>query len=150
MLPLDGLFSQQGEVFFKVANTNVSFNLSVTIPKSYDHAPYNGCHQRLNATTRYIEVAPKSTTGWIEVGGLLDTFNHGSWQLTCGSVAPWRVQPNTTLCHAQTNRHAHEKRAAIIFGCAFFSRGFVSSSTRTPCWGVRADERTKSNCPPLK
>ena len=35
VLPLDGLFSQQGEVFFKVQNKNATFNLSVSVPKTY-------------------------------------------------------------------------------------------------------------------
>jgi hypothetical protein len=31
VLPLDGLFSQQGEVFFKVQNMNTTHNISVTV-----------------------------------------------------------------------------------------------------------------------
>ena len=39
MLPLDGLFSQAGEVFFKVENTgDETFNL--TVPYTYIHSPY--------------------------------------------------------------------------------------------------------------
>ena len=42
-LPLDGLLSQAGEVFFKVENTaDIVFNLSV--PYSYIHSPYFGMH----------------------------------------------------------------------------------------------------------
>ena len=41
----------------------------------------------MNATELYIRVPPGATTGWLEVGGLMDTFNHGSWELVCGSEA---------------------------------------------------------------
>jgi len=42
-LPLDGLFSQAGEVFFRVENTGEeTFNL--TVPYTYIHSPYFGMH----------------------------------------------------------------------------------------------------------
>eukprot|EP01052_Picozoa_sp_SAG31_P014693 SAG31_NODE_922_length_10976_cov_8.838742_1_plen_175_part_10 len=74
VLPLDGLFSQHGEVFFKIQNKNTTHNLSVAIPLTYDHAPYMGQHDYLNKSSSYITVAPGKTTGWIEVGGLVRSY----------------------------------------------------------------------------
>ena len=51
VLPLDGLFSQSGEVFFKVQNLNTTHNLSVQVPLTYDHAPYMGQHDYLNKSS---------------------------------------------------------------------------------------------------
>ena len=46
-------------------------NLSVTVPMTYDHAPYMGQHDYLNKTVSTITVAPGKTTGWVEVGGMM-------------------------------------------------------------------------------
>lgn len=54
VLPLDVLFSQQNEVFFKVQNMDATHNLSVTVPMTYDHAPYMGQHDYLNKTIATI------------------------------------------------------------------------------------------------
>lgn len=69
VLPLDGLFSQSGEVFFKIENKNTTHNLSVSVPLTYDHAPYMGQHDYLNKSGGYITVPPGKMTGWLEVGG---------------------------------------------------------------------------------
>jgi hypothetical protein len=37
--------------------------------------------------TRY-GLWPGKTTGWVEVGGLMDTFNHGSWKVGCVLAGP--------------------------------------------------------------
>ena len=114
VLPLDGLFSQSGEVFFKVQNLNTTHNLSVQVPLTYDHAPYMGQHDYLNKSSfvdghpaqgGYITVPPGKTTGWVEVGGFMDTFNHGSWKVSCNALAPPPPPPgNETLCIEETRK----------------------------------------------
>jgi hypothetical protein len=149
-LPLDGLMSQGGEVFFKVENTgDAEFNL--TVPYTYIHSPYFGMHLVLPVSTapggacgpltrlgqcqsgpmrcsdRTSQTAPccllygvldlththitrtdltvkpssgcsraggplcptistpaKSSSAWVDVGALADTFNHGTWNLPFG------------------------------------------------------------------
>eukprot|EP00039_Didymoeca_costata_P021098 m.343405 g.343405 ORF g.343405 m.343405 type:complete len:1268 (+) comp22801_c0_seq1:126-3929(+) len=99
VLPLDGLFSQLGEVFFQVQNMNHTYNLSVGIPKTYDHSPYMGQHEYLNGSQKYITVPPGKSTGWVEVGGLMDVFNHGTWKISCDAIAPPPPPPpNETSC----------------------------------------------------
>jgi hypothetical protein len=77
----------------------------VAVPLTYDHAPYIGQHDYLNKSTRYVTVAPGKSTGWVEVGGLMDTFNHGSWKVTCGALAPPSPPPpNEALCVNETKK----------------------------------------------
>ena len=73
---------------------------SIPIKTTYNHSPYMGQHLYLNATKgpNFITVPPASTTGWIEVGGAMDVFNHGSWPLACSALAAWRVDSNVTQC----------------------------------------------------
>ena len=47
-------------MFFKVQNLNTTHNLSVSVPLTYDHAPYMGQHDYLNKTAAYITVPPGS------------------------------------------------------------------------------------------
>jgi hypothetical protein len=95
----------QGEVFFKVQNLNTTHNLSVAVPLTYDHAPYMGQHDYLNKTPSYITVPPGKTTGWVEVGGLMDTLNHGSWKVTCNALHPPPPPPgNETQCIEETRQ----------------------------------------------
>jgi hypothetical protein len=98
-LPLDGLFSQAGEVFFKVENTGAeTFNL--TVPYTYIHSPYFGMHLTMpvgspTAPTSgcgrgggplcpVISTPAMSTSAWVDVGAQMDTFNHGTWNLPFG------------------------------------------------------------------
>ena len=103
-LPLDGLLSQTDEVYFKVTNYN-SRPLSLTISQGFSHSPFLDQHlkffplppgpNRTAATGRAcsagcsywgkgegcgrIDVEPRNTSDWVEVGKYLDTLNHGSW-----------------------------------------------------------------------
>ena len=97
-LPLDGLMSQAGEVFFKVENTGgEAFNLSV--PYTYIHSPFFGAHMvmpvsaqpgNLSATVQAgcdwtrgahgplcptITAPAMGASEWVDVGWLMDTFN---------------------------------------------------------------------------
>jgi hypothetical protein len=44
MLPLDGLLSQAGEVFFQVQNLNLHGWTNLTLPYTYIHSPYFTMH----------------------------------------------------------------------------------------------------------
>jgi hypothetical protein len=106
VLPLDGMLSQGGEVFFKVTNTNTTLQLNLSLPFVLGHSIYWDTHIRLpvnvsvppdalpsapriasgcthsdphGATCPTIRVPPKATTDWIDVGYLIDVFNHGQW-----------------------------------------------------------------------
>jgi hypothetical protein len=133
-LPLDGLFSQAGEVFFKVENTgDETFNL--TVPYTYIHSPYfsmhlvlpiskqpgntsvaptSGCSRSGGPYCPVISTPAQSISGWVvrraqfrrpvpraaqlwpltlprslcllaqDVGAMMDTFNHGTWNLPSG------------------------------------------------------------------
>lgn len=91
-LPFDGMFSQRGEVFLRIKNLNTSHTLSVGVPLTYDHAIERGYRTHLNGTSyrnpNYITVPPGSQTGWVDVGGWMDTLQHGSWQISCDVLAP--------------------------------------------------------------
>ena len=62
-----------------------------------------GQHDYLNKTGGYITVPPGKSTDWVEVGGWMDTFNHGSWKVECSALAPPPPPPgNQTLCEIET------------------------------------------------
>jgi hypothetical protein len=104
-LPLDGLLSQHGEVFFKVQNYN-SKAFSLTLSQGYAHSPFldqhlkyfssspqpnttiagnctwSSCDYSANgAGCDSIDVPPRAISEWHEVGRYLDTLNHGTWLL---------------------------------------------------------------------
>ena len=85
LLPLDGLFTQYGEVFFKVENfdTNTSRNLSLKIPITYDHATFFSQHIH-NVGLVTINVSGGSTSPWSEAGWMMDTLQHGTWNMPAG------------------------------------------------------------------
>jgi hypothetical protein len=102
-LPLDGLLSQHGDVFFKVRNYN-SDAITVMLSQGYAHSPYLDRHLKFFSTSPKpnttivqnrtwgscsywgkggacdsIVVAPRTISEWHEVGQYLDTLNHGTW-----------------------------------------------------------------------
>jgi len=82
-----GLFSQAGEVFFKVINHDHANNMTLAVPVGYFHNPYFYEHVRLDVNIGPLEifVEPGGTTDWVDTGALLDTENHGTWNLPCGA-----------------------------------------------------------------
>eukprot|EP01045_Picozoa_sp_COSAG04_P002623 COSAG04_NODE_97_length_26459_cov_6.507246_11_plen_1116_part_00 len=122
-LPFDGMFSQLGEVFFRIKNLNTTHHLSVGVPLTYDHAIERGYRSHLNGTSYnsgrpqgYITVPPKHRTGWVEVGGWMDTLQHGSWQITCEALGP--PPPNSTECEAVTKRRCPPGNKTACTECA--------------------------------
>lgn len=91
-LPLDGMLTQAGDVYLKIANDGAA---KVTV-KSLEfpggpmrqHSPY-WTHQR-NWKPIQVEVEPGKTTDWIEVGGTMDTLNDGQWGFNAS--APCRIE----------------------------------------------------------
>jgi len=80
-LPLDGMLTQAGDVFMRVKNTGAA-SLTVAPGNMTEHSPY-WVHMRTWAKTSFT-VAPGQTSGWVDVGGLLDTLNDGQWNFTTG------------------------------------------------------------------
>ena len=104
-LPFDGMFSQRGEVFFQITNLNTTHALTVGVPLTYDHAIERGYRTHLNGTSFRIPfditVAPGQKTGWLDVGGWMDTLDGGSWQISCDAFGPRPAAPNSTECAIQ-------------------------------------------------
>lgn len=75
VLAFDGLFSQAGEVFFKVINHDVNANYTLMVPTGYFHNPYFSEHLRLdvNVGPLPIYVGPGAESEWVDTGALLDT-----------------------------------------------------------------------------
>ncbi|QDU96846.1 beta-galactosidase trimerization domain-containing protein [Lignipirellula cremea] len=84
-LPLDGMLTQSGDVHLKVTNLGAE-PLKFTGGRApsggnwTEHSPY-WVHLR-NWKAPVIEVAPRQTSDWVEVGGLMDTLSGGQWSWT--------------------------------------------------------------------
>ena len=94
-LPLDGLLTQAGDVFLRVANQGPAA-LQVTghsFPAGtcQQHSPY-WVHLRNWKPLEPIALEPGKSTDWIDVGGLLDTLNDGQWGLTVTPASPVRIE----------------------------------------------------------
>ena len=79
-LPLDGMLTQEGDVFLKVHIRPTGGDLTLTIGNGVEHSPY-WIHLR---TWKPKTIAAKAGTSsdWVEVGSLLDTLSDGQWTLT--------------------------------------------------------------------
>ena len=83
VLAFDGLFSQAGEVFFRVTNHDTNSSappMALAVPCGDFHNPWNlgdprQSHLRLgaNAGPLLISVAPGTTSAWVDTGALLTT-----------------------------------------------------------------------------
>jgi hypothetical protein len=126
VLPLDGLLTQADEVFFKVTNENATRTLNLTIPFVMGHSIYWDTHLRLPVKTGVaanpvisgcnhlgagplcpvISVAPNSTSHWVDVGGLMDVFQHGTWYFQAGNYSiEVGVKPHHTAAIESINKH---------------------------------------------
>eukprot|EP01048_Picozoa_sp_COSAG05_P008161 COSAG05_NODE_608_length_8372_cov_2.996615_2_plen_509_part_00 len=132
VLPLDGLLTQGGgEVFFRVHNENHSHGLNLTIPFVLGHSiyydthlrmpiaqppppnaapgtppppPTDGCnHMGAGSMCPVIRVAAGDSSDWVDVGGLMDTFNHGQWIFEKGAYTIEVGVPATTAAHGATS-----------------------------------------------
>lgn len=106
VLPLDGLLTQGGEVFMRVHNHNTTEQLNLTVPFVTGHSIYYDTHLRLPLAPATPGAAPTSScthagvplcpviavpaggvSDWVDVGGLMDTFNHGQWSFQFGNYS---------------------------------------------------------------
>lgn len=85
-LPLDGLLTQAGDVYFRLHNPKDGAPLSLAVGSATEHSPY-WIHLRA-WKPKTIEAAPGQTTDWVEVGSLLDSLNDGQWTLQAKGDAP--------------------------------------------------------------
>jgi len=81
-LPLDGMLTQSGDVWLRVTNRGKE-QLSFTGRKAQgggnwqQHSPY-WVHMR-NWKTPTVTVPAGGVSKWIDVGGTMDSLNHGQW-----------------------------------------------------------------------
>lgn len=79
-LPLDGLLTQEGDVFLRLVNHADGAECTLTLPPCTEHSPYWVHLRRWQPKT--VSAAPGSSSEWVEVGSLLDSLNDGQWILT--------------------------------------------------------------------
>ena len=72
------------------------------VPLTFDHAIERGYRKHLNGTSFRdpfrITVPPGQQTGWLDVGGWMDTLQHGSWSISCDALAATFAPENATKC----------------------------------------------------
>jgi hypothetical protein len=88
-LPLDGMLTQAGDVYVKIANGGRN-PLTVTFPNGTEHSPY-WVHIR-DWKPKTVKVEPGKGTDWIEVGSLLDTLSNGQWKITAAGDSPYGME----------------------------------------------------------
>ena len=78
-LPLDGLLTQSGDVYMKLANRSET-PVTLTVTPATQHSPY-WVHIRNWPQKKQLAAEPGQTTDWEEVGSMLDSLNDGQWGL---------------------------------------------------------------------
>lgn len=94
-LPLDGLLTQEGDVHVRVRNQPASPDMTLTVGNGTEHSPYWVHLRKWKPQT--IKAKSGETTGWVEVGSLLDTLNDGQWALNLQATGPQAAGLNCTL-----------------------------------------------------
>ena len=92
-LPLDGLLTQQGDVFMRFTNLSDK-TLQLSFKNGTEHSPY-WVHQRTWKPVT-LKSEPGQRTNWTEVGHLLDTLNDGQWDLTLEPPGEARIEISAT------------------------------------------------------
>lgn len=82
-LPLDGLLTQEGDVYFRLKNDGPA-GLTLTVPNTTEHSPYWVHLRRWKPKT--IAAEPGKTTDWVEVGSLMDSLSDGQWNLAAATA----------------------------------------------------------------
>lgn len=82
-LPLDGMLTQEGDVWAKLANLADGSAMTLTLPNGTEHSPYWVHLRRWKPVV--LKADPGRTADWTEVGSVLDALNDGQWNL---SAAP--------------------------------------------------------------
>ncbi len=76
-LPLDGMLTQAGDVWMRVRNQADS-PVTVSVGSGREHSPY-WVHIRNWGARKTATAIAGQTSGWVEVGSLLDSLNDGQW-----------------------------------------------------------------------
>ncbi len=84
-LPLDGLLTQQGDVFMRVVNAGTQA-ATVTAAPGQEHSPYWIHLRRWKPVV--VTVEPGQTSEWADVGAVLDSINDGQWAITTANKDP--------------------------------------------------------------
>jgi hypothetical protein len=82
-LPLDGMLTQEGDLYLSVQAAKNGPAMTLTIPNGIEHSPY-WVHLR-HWKPKTIKVPSGQKSPWVEVGSLLDSLNDGQWTLTATS-----------------------------------------------------------------
>lgn len=77
-LPLDGLLTQQGDVYLRAVNRGPEA-VVLSAKNGTEHSPY-WVHKR-SWKPLSLKLEPGQASAWTEVGHLLDTLNDGQWAL---------------------------------------------------------------------
>jgi hypothetical protein len=78
-LPLDGLLTQSGDVWVRLANQPDGSAMTLTVPPGTEHSPYWVHVRRWKPVV--LKAEPGRTVDWTEVGSVLDSLNDGQWNL---------------------------------------------------------------------
>ncbi len=84
-LPLDGLLTQGGDVWVRLANLPDGSAMKLIVPPGTEHSPY-WVHLRRWKPVE-LSAAAGQITEWKEVGSLLDSLNDGQWNLRAEPTA---------------------------------------------------------------
>lgn len=124
-LPLDGLLTQAGDVHLRVRNRGG--RLKLTVPNGTEHSPY-WIHLRSWHPLEQT-LSPGESTGWIEVGSLLDTLSDGQWNIGAAGDGPIDFDLELGLRDARgvidpirTFEHASGSLALAYFGNTRYRR----------------------------
>jgi len=87
-LPLDGMCTQEGDVFVRATNTGGE---PVEITRGWqEHSPY-WVHQRSALWSGWkLAVEPGQTSEWTDIGVAMDSLNDGQWTLS--AKGPCRIE----------------------------------------------------------
>ena len=113
---------------------NATHNLSVGVPLTYNHAIARGYRHHMNGSGYRVPydivVPPQGKTEWLDVGGWMDTLQHGSWQVLCSALGPPAPPPaNATEC-----------KINVASGCP------IDPANKTVCTGC-AERLMDMSCP---
>jgi hypothetical protein len=81
-MPLASWLTQSGDLWVRVVNRNKETAVRVTLPDMAVAGP----GERREAVV--VDVGAGQTSGWVEVGGLLQTFAPGRWTIGAASAKP--------------------------------------------------------------
>ncbi|MEO2013923.1 MAG: beta-galactosidase trimerization domain-containing protein [Fuerstiella sp.] len=134
-LPLDGMLTQAGDVYMKVANSGAA---KVTVKSlgfpggpMKQHSPY-WIHIR-NWKPIALTIEAGQTSGWIDVGGTMDTLNDGQWGFTTSGPCKLEFAVKDAAGHIEPARtfSANGALPLVSWADTRWSRKFQSQAQAT-------------------